>query len=186
MAGYGWDEYDIREGGRQTIHDAGNSLDLTIDFIKVPGGENGGNWGARVKGVPREDGSDDQPMSLVFYAGLEGEGNIEVATEGEDLGFTGDVKLKGSTPYLGDFAVDVTTGPQSNRHPEHDHPTYEDKPLDHTLVASLTMPPGNVWQTKGLFPGEDHSLKYPVDKSCSDAVQPDEERSWRDHPEVRC
>lgn len=149
MAGYGWDEYDIREGGRQTIHDAGNSIDLTIDFIKVPGGENGGNWGARVKGVPREDGYDDQPMSLVFYAGLEGEGNIEVANDGDDLGFTGDVNLKGSTPGLGDFTVDVTTGPQSNQHPEHDHPTYEDKPLDHTLVASVTMPPGNVWQTKG-------------------------------------
>ena len=55
MAGYGWDEYDIRKGGRQTIHDAGNNLDLTIDFIKVPGGEKGGNWGARVKGVPRDD-----------------------------------------------------------------------------------------------------------------------------------
>ncbi|BCR88942.1 mannosyl-oligosaccharide glucosidase [Aspergillus chevalieri] len=151
MAGYGWDEYDIREGGRQTIHDAGNSIDLTIDFVKVPGGENGGNWGARIKGVPREDGYDDQPMSLVFYAGLEGEGNIEVANEGDDLGFTGDVNLKGSTPGLGGFSVDVTTGPESNQHPEHDHPTYEDKPLDHTLVASVTMPPGNVWQTKVML-----------------------------------
>lgn len=149
MAGYGWDEYDIRKGGRQTIHDAGNSLDLTIDFIKVPGGEHGGNWGARVKGVPREDAADDQPTTLVFYAGLENEGNIEVATEGEPTGFTGDVKLEGSTPGLGGFTVDVTTGPDSNEHPEHDHPTYQDKPLDRTLVTSLTMPQEHVWQTKG-------------------------------------
>lgn len=148
MAGYGWDEYDIRKGGRQTIHDAGNNLDLTIDFIKVPGGEKGGNWGARVKGVPR-DGNADQPTTLVFYAGLEGEGNIEVASEREPLGFTGDVKLEGSTPDLGDFAIDVTTGPQDNKHPEHEHPTYQEKPLDRTLVASLTMPKENVWQTKG-------------------------------------
>lgn len=148
MAGYGWDEYDIRNGGRQTIHDAGNSLDLTIDFIKVPGGEHGGNWGARVKGVPREDAADDQPTTLVLYTGLEGEGNIEVATEREPLGFTGDVKLEGNTPGLGDFTVDVTEG-QGNKHPEHDHPTWDDKPLDRTLVASLTMPQEHVWQTKG-------------------------------------
>lgn len=151
MAGYGWDEYDIRNGGRQTIHDAGNNLDLTIDFIKVPGGDNGGNWGARVKGVPRDGGADDQPTTLVFYAGLEGEGNVGVGSTPDPLGFTGDVKLVGSTPGLENFAIDVTTGPQDNEHPEHEHPTYQDKPLDRTLVASLTMPKENVWQTKGWY-----------------------------------
>lgn len=154
MAGYGWDEYDIRNGGRQTIHDTGNNLDLTIDFIKVPGGDKGGNWGARVKGVPREGAAPDQPTTLVFHAGLEGEGNIEVASEREPLGFTGDVKLEGSAPGLGDFKIDVTGGPEDNQHPKHDHPTYQEKPLDHTLVASLTMPKENVWQTKGQY----HSL----------------------------
>ncbi|KAI9934044.1 Processing alpha glucosidase I [Aspergillus wentii] len=151
MAGYGWDEYDIRKGGRQTIHDAENSLDLTIDFIKVPGGQQGGNWGARIKGVPREGASEDQPTSLVFYTALEGLGNLEVTTESEALGFDGDVKLAGFTPDLGDFSIDVTAGPESNEHPEHDHPSYQDKPLHRTLVSSSTIPAEHLWQTKVIL-----------------------------------
>lgn len=150
MAGYGWDEYDIRKGGRETIRDVGNSLDLTIDFIKVPGGEHGGNWAARVKGVPRPEGSPDQPTSVVFYSALEGLGSISVANDVEDTrGIEGDVKLKGYTSDLGDFSIDVTAGPKSNEHPEHDHPMYEDKPLDRTFVSSLTVPSEHIWQTKG-------------------------------------
>src|ERR1700761_6777148 len=42
MAGYGWEEYDARNGGRQVIHDTGNKIDLVIDFVKVPGGQHGG------------------------------------------------------------------------------------------------------------------------------------------------
>ncbi|CAI4216854.1 unnamed protein product [Parascedosporium putredinis] len=35
LAGYGWDEYDIRRGGVETIHDVANQLDLTVSFVKV-------------------------------------------------------------------------------------------------------------------------------------------------------
>ncbi|KAH8431372.1 mannosyl-oligosaccharide glucosidase [Aspergillus melleus] len=152
MAGYGWDEYDIRKGGRQTIHDAGNSLDLTIDFVKVPGGEHGGSWAARVKGVPREDAPPDQPTTIIFYSTLEGLGDLAVTTESEDpRGFEGDVRLSGNTPDLGDFSIDVTAGPETNEHPEHDHPSYEDKPLDRTLVSSSTVQSEHVWQTKVIL-----------------------------------
>ncbi|KAF4221403.1 hypothetical protein CNMCM8980_003465 [Aspergillus fumigatiaffinis] len=151
MAGYGWDEYDIRKGGQQTIHDTGNSLDLTIDFIKVPGGQHGGSWAARVRGIPREDGSPDQPTSIVFYATLEGLGNLGVATESGPLGYEGDVKLTGYTTDLGDFSIDVTAGPGTNEHPEHGHPSYEDKPLDRTLVSSSTVAPENLWQVKPIL-----------------------------------
>ncbi|KAL3471791.1 glycoside hydrolase [Aspergillus californicus] len=152
MAGYGWDEYDVRKGGRETIHDAGNSIDLTFDFIKVPGGQHGGSWAARVKGVPREDALPDQPTTVVFYAGLEGLGSLGVSTNSDDpRGFEGDIKLGGYTSELGDFSIDVTAGGKSNEHPEHDHPSYEDKPLDRTLVASVAAKPEHVWQTKMLL-----------------------------------
>ncbi|KAL2815985.1 glycoside hydrolase [Aspergillus granulosus] len=152
MAGYGWDEYDIRKGGRETIHDARNSIDLTIDFIKVPGGQHGGSWAARVKGSPRDDAAADQPITVVFHAGLEGLGSLGVSTESDDpRGFEGDVTFKGYTSELGDFTVDVTAGPMSNEHPEHDHPSYEDKPLDRSLVASLTVQAEHIWQTKMLL-----------------------------------
>ncbi|KAL3458692.1 glycoside hydrolase [Aspergillus heterothallicus] len=152
MAGYGWDEYDVRKGGRETIHDAGNSIDLTIDFVKVPGGQHGGSWAARVKGVPRDDAAADQPITVVFHAGLEGLGSLSVTTESDDpRGFAGDITFKGYTGELGDFIVNVTAGPKSNKHPEHDHPSYEDKPLDRSLVSSLAVKPEHIWQTKMLL-----------------------------------
>ncbi|KAJ6134127.1 FAD dependent oxidoreductase [Penicillium sp. IBT 18751x] len=153
MAGYGWDEYDIRKGGRQTIHDAGNTLDLTIDFVKVPGGQHGGSWGFRVKGTPREDGSPDQPTSMVFYTTLEGLGQLAVDpnTVSEDAPLDGDVKFTGYTSELGDFSIDVTDGPDSNEYYTHDHRSQEDKPLGHGIVSSGMMPQEHLWQAKGIL-----------------------------------
>ncbi|KAG5303378.1 glucosidase I [Histoplasma capsulatum G186AR] len=151
MAGYGWDEYDIRKGGRQTIHDTGNAIDLTIDFIKVPGGGNGGNWGARVKGTPRADASPDQATTVVFYAAIEGLGTLELANEVDALGYKDDVKFTGSTVGLGDFTLDLTRGPESNAHPPRRHAAYDDKPLDRTMVAGLQVPADVLWNAKSLL-----------------------------------
>ncbi|OJD18004.1 hypothetical protein AJ78_01961 [Emergomyces pasteurianus Ep9510] len=151
MAGYGWDEYDIRKGGRQTIHDAGNTIDLTIDFIKVPGGSNGGSWGARIKGTPRPDALPDQATTVVFYAALEGLGGLEFASEVDPLGYKGDVKFKGSTVELGDFTLDITRGPESNAHPPRSAAAYDSKPLDRTMVTGLRMPPEVLWQAKPIL-----------------------------------
>jgi len=41
MAGYGWEEYDVRTGGKQVMHDTVNKIDLTTEFVKVEGGEHG-------------------------------------------------------------------------------------------------------------------------------------------------
>ena len=41
MAGYGWEEYDVRTGGKQVIRDRGNKVDITTEFVKVAGGDNG-------------------------------------------------------------------------------------------------------------------------------------------------
>ncbi|KAI7968743.1 hypothetical protein EIK77_005759 [Talaromyces pinophilus] len=152
MRGYGWDEYDVRKGGRQSIHDVGNSIDLTIDFVKVPGGLHGGSWAARVKGTPREDAPEDLYTSLVFYASLEGLGSLHVDNAVEQqMGLKEDVKLKGMTPELGDFKLSITTGPDSNKHPEFDHPSSAEKSLDRPLVASVETPQENLWQAKALM-----------------------------------
>ncbi|CAI7678678.1 unnamed protein product [Penicillium manginii] len=153
MAGYGWDEYDVRKGGRETIHDAGNSLDLTIDFVKVPGGQHGGSWGFRVKGTPREDGSPDQPTSMIFYTTLEGLGEVgvDMNTASSSSPLDGDLKFNGYSSELGDFSIDVTSGPESNEYFSHDHPTYDEKPLGHGIVSSATMPPQALWQAKGIL-----------------------------------
>nr|KMM71404.1 Gcs1-prov protein [Coccidioides posadasii RMSCC 3488] len=151
MAGYGWDEYDIRKGGRQTIHDAGNTLDLTIDFIKVPGGSHGGSWGARIKGQPRPDAPPDQPTTMIFYAAMEGLGKLGVANEGDPLGFKDNVKLSGGTMELGEFTIDITRGPDTNSHPPNTHPSHDVKPLDRSFVASLQLQPDLLWQAKSIL-----------------------------------
>ena len=151
MAGYGWDEYDARTGGSQTIHDAGNFLDLTTDFVKMPGGEHGGSWGVRVKGSPRKDAPPNHVTAIVFAASIEGLGSLSVANEPDPLGYEGLVTLKGESLELGSFQVDITPGPKSNQHPPSQHETYSSKPLDRTMVASLRVPENVLWQTKPLL-----------------------------------
>ena len=148
MAGYGWDEYDVRHGGRQTIHDAENSIDLTTEFVKIPGGQHGGSWGVRVKGTPREDAPTRVITTVFFYAGMEGFGHLGVQNEKDDLGVLGPVTMEGSSNELGDFKIEVTEGPDTNVHPPKNHKSYDDKPLDRTIIASMQAPEGALWQAK--------------------------------------
>ncbi|KAF2810728.1 glucosidase I [Mytilinidion resinicola] len=149
LDGYGWDEYDVRTGGRQTIHDPSNRLDLTTEFVKVPGGAHGGNWAVRIKGTPRADASPNLKTTVVWYASLEGLGSLEVVDDGEDTGFDGDVKLKGQTIELGDFDIKITEG--SGEHPPPGHPSYDEQPLDRTFVHSFQLPEDALWQTKPIL-----------------------------------
>ena len=151
MAGYGWDEYDVRHGGHQTIHDAGNAIDITTDFVKVPGGSHGGNWGVRIKGTPRENAPEQLVTTVIFYAGMEGLGNLKVANEPDDLGIEGSVKLSGMSSGLGDFSLEITDGPNTNVHPPASHETYIEKPLDRSIVDSVQIDEANLWQAKPLL-----------------------------------
>lgn len=100
LDGYTWTQYDPREGGVQEIKDSQNNVKITTEFLKVPGGNNGGSWAARIKGEPmdtceseRMDSSSKvsqkvgspiaKPMhiSTVFYSGLEGLGGLEMQNE---------------------------------------------------------------------------------------------------------
>ncbi|KAL9019950.1 MAG: hypothetical protein Q9185_002804 [Variospora sp. 1 TL-2023] len=148
MAGYGWDEYDVRLGGRQTIHDAGNNVDITTEFVKIPGGAHGGSWGVRVKGTPREDAPEHLVTSVIFYAAMEGLGSLQVSNEADDLGIEGTVRMGGSSNELGDFTVEVMEGPETNRHPPRSHKSSASKPLDRTIVSSLQVEEANIWQAK--------------------------------------
>ncbi|KAL9045911.1 MAG: hypothetical protein Q9214_001133, partial [Letrouitia sp. 1 TL-2023] len=150
MAGYGWDEYDVRLGGRQTIHDAGNAIDITTEFVKIPGGYHGGSWGVRIKGKPRKDAPERLMSTVIFYAGMEGLGRLQVANEEDELGIEGTIKLEGSTSELGEFTIDITDGPVSNKHPPQQHKSYAAKPLDRTMVASLQVSEQNLWQAKSM------------------------------------
>lgn len=150
MHGYGWDEYDVRYGGRQTIHDAGNSIDITTEFVKISGGEHGGSWGVRIKGTPREDAPERLMTTMIFYAAMDGFGSLGVKNEPDEMGIEGSVNLEGSSGELGGFTVEVTEGPESNRHPGPSHQSYTAKPLDRTMVASLQVSSEQLWQAKRM------------------------------------
>ena len=154
MDGYGWDSYDPRTGGVQTIHDKGNGIDLETSFVTISEGA----WAARVKGTPRQDaehmvGSQDSidtiKTAVWFNLGLEGLGSIEAtgADDAEEFGYEGDVVFEGQTGDLGEFTVTITE-PESNSHPEPIHPAGQKKPLDRTLVHSLQVPDEALWQIK--------------------------------------
>jgi len=74
---YGWLKHDGRTFGIQGLKDTRNNVDLTTEFIKLPGGEHGGSWGARISGKPLRK---DEPVSIsaLYYIGLEGEGQFNI------------------------------------------------------------------------------------------------------------
>ncbi|KAI1342088.1 glycoside hydrolase [Xylariaceae sp. FL0016] len=150
MAGYGWEEYDTRRGGVQTIHDAGNMIDMTTMFVKVPGGSHGGSWAARIKGEPREDAPADLKTTVMFWIASEALGEaVEVADEGEENGYDGDVTFQGRSSTLGDFKLVVTKG--EGDHPESDHAASDLRNLEKTTVQSLTLPEEHLWQAKQVI-----------------------------------
>ena len=150
MAGYGWDEYDVRQGGRQTIHDAGNSLDIVTEFVKIPGGQNGGSWAVRVKGIPRADAPKKLFSTIVFHAAMEGFGSLSVTNDKDELGIEGSVTMEGLSNELGDFTLEITDGP-GNQHPRHRHQAGSLKPLDRAMVTSMQVPDENIWQAKRMW-----------------------------------
>ncbi len=154
MEGYGWDEYDTRLGGTQTIHDKDNGMDITTSFIKVPGGAHGGSWGARIKGVPRADTSPTIKSMVVLHLAQEEDGAelrvVDVSgADWDEFGFAGDVTIEGASAGLGDFKLVVTQG--SGDHPSSDHAYSAERDLDKTVVQSLTEHAQNLWQAKGVF-----------------------------------
>ncbi|RPB25421.1 mannosyl-oligosaccharide glucosidase [Terfezia boudieri ATCC MYA-4762] len=146
--GYGWVQYDVRTGGTQKVADRGNGVDLVFELRKVEGGQHGGHWGVRVKGTPRRDAPKDVTTALWFYAGLEGEGDINLVNEENYLGLEGDVTLAGQAPGLGKFKLTITEGPETNQHPLQEHQASLSKPLDRTLYKAFVMPFEHIWKTK--------------------------------------
>lgn len=148
MAGHGWTQYDPRVGGTQVIQDRTHRLILTTEFFK--GGDDDGTWVARVKGKPAFGGNDRTVTTLVFYAGLEGQGHLDLASPLTELGIEGDVDLLGMSPELGEFTIRITDGPASNVHPKSPHPLEQERPSHNAHYASLEFP-GNMWQARDVF-----------------------------------
>jgi mannosyl-oligosaccharide glucosidase len=80
-----------------------------------------------------------------FYSGVEGLGKMELVNEPDEMGLVGNVNLKGSIPRLGEFKLQITTGPKTNKNPTSGHT----RPLDRTHYVSVEKPSKDVWRAKG-------------------------------------
>ncbi|KYK61633.1 glucosidase I [Drechmeria coniospora] len=149
MHGYGWDEYDARDGGVQTIHDDANMIDMTTSLVKIPGGNHGGSWAVRVKGKLMKNAAKDHKTAIYLYIAQEAAGELNVIGTGTEFGFEGDVRLDGKTEALGNYQILVTKG--NGKHPTSDHPATLLKRLDTTVVASETYPNNLLWQARPLL-----------------------------------
>lgn len=159
--GYGWLQYDPRLGGRQVIRDNGQRVNLTTEFLK----NDDGNWILRVSGKPKNA---LVKTSMVFYAGLEGEGTLDLVSRLTKKGISGDVKLNGFSPDLGEFDITVTE-PEGNSHPYSTHDIEKQRPAKNSHYASLRVPDGKVWVAKDIF------LTFAQDSVTQLATQYDEQ-----------
>jgi mannosyl-oligosaccharide glucosidase len=168
--GYGWDEYDARIGGVQSIHDKGNNIDLTTTFVKISGGSHGGSWAARIKGELREGAAKDTKTMLFYYIAQDGDGELEVEGEGTQFGFEGDVAFNGNSKTLGDYKLVITKG--TGKHPTSNNKLLEDRHGDKTIVSSpQDVPADHTWQGKPV-----------VFKKLQEAVSPVQENADQSDP----
>ncbi|XP_071828540.1 mannosyl-oligosaccharide glucosidase-like isoform X2 [Apostichopus japonicus] len=100
LESYGWLKHDGLNFGIQDIVE--KEFSLTTQFVKRPGGRNGGDWSARING--KKKGNRPVTLSLLFYIALDGDGEIEPIIKQNFLD-----GVKGYTKALGHFTLKFPT-----------------------------------------------------------------------------
>ncbi|KAG2209253.1 hypothetical protein INT47_005545 [Mucor saturninus] len=135
IEGYGYHKHDGREYASQEINDKPSNIKLSTEFIKVPGGKNGGDWGVRISGRTMDDTAGSL-TSAMFYIGIEGEGGLDIMSKLSQKGLGSPVILEGDTPELGPL----------NTHPKEGI----DRDLSRTQWWGTEVPQGQVWRSKDI------------------------------------
>ncbi|CCA74001.1 related to ER glucosidase I [Serendipita indica DSM 11827] len=144
---YTWTEHDMRQGGVQVIKDGKNNVNIKIEWLKVPGGDHGGSWAARIHGTPIVPAKPLR-VSLIYYFGLEGLGSLDWKSDENDDGITGPIHLSGSSPDLGEFTIRIEDD-INNRSPMYGGHSEDFKVrLGKTHYFGHAMPSGDVWKAK--------------------------------------
>lgn len=153
---YGWTTYDTREGGRQILEDVGNKMNITTDFIKPQDEEDDGNWGLRIRGVPRDDAPADLKTTVIFYVAMDAmEGCAECKLEArEQLGAGEDtsvhaVNLDIAHPKLGAAGMHIST------------PSSGSSQNGGTVVKTMNVSEEKLWQAKCEFNSHRSTLVLP-------------------------
>ncbi|EED84174.1 hypothetical protein POSPLDRAFT_107259 [Postia placenta Mad-698-R] len=164
LSGYTWTEYDARDGGVQVIKDGPNNVEITTEFLKVPGGEHGGSWAVRVKGKPMNAALPSR-VSTIFYAGLEGLGGLDMENEEQENGFEEPIRFVGSSPDLEDFTIKVVDGQNNEAVTTGPYASEFTHRIGKTHFVGLRMQPGTTWQAREFL------LKNILDHA-KDAIEP--------------
>ncbi|KAJ7273466.1 glycoside hydrolase family 63 protein [Mycena haematopus] len=172
LTSYTWTEYDTREGGVQVIQDGPNNVKITTEFLKVPGGEHGGSWAARIKGEPMNPDKPSHP-SLIFYFGLEGLGGIDMDTDENENGLEGDIKFSGSTPELDDFTIRIVDGPDNTHKTGGPHAHKFVERIGKTHFLGQPVASGNIWQAKEVILQQIIKRAQEILSPYKDATPPD-------------
>ena len=143
MARYGWTAYDTRQGGRQIIEDVGNKINLTTEFVKHSDSQGLGNWGLRIRGIPRPDAASDLKTTVVFYVGMEAMRactNCKLQAR-QQLGDGDDTSVHAVDidlvhPVLGSAGIHITVPVDSEGHREG------------AFVKTLNVTEERLWQAK--------------------------------------
>ncbi|GME71653.1 unnamed protein product [Ambrosiozyma monospora] len=143
---FGWVKYSPRYGGREVINDNEFKVNITSDFVKTEDG----SWALNIKGKTLRK---NVKTSLMFYVGMEGDGDLKYAAPlQETLNLVdGDIKLLGYSSDLGDFDIDITYG-NKKQYAKSKKPLFKPE-LDpsKTRHLSLRVPSGNAWMAKDIF-----------------------------------
>ncbi|KAI0003238.1 glycoside hydrolase [Russula compacta] len=150
LDGYTWTQFDAREGGIQVLKDKENNVKITTEVLMVDGGMHGGNWAARIKGEPINEGKPSR-TSFIFYAGLEGMGGVDLETDEDENGIEGPIVLTGSTPELDDFSIRIVDGPNNKAFSDGPFSDAFAKRIGRTHYTGIRVPAGNIWQAKDLI-----------------------------------
>ncbi|KIJ69518.1 glycoside hydrolase family 63 protein [Hydnomerulius pinastri MD-312] len=144
---YTWTTFDPRQGGVQVLMDSPNNVEITTELLKVPGGEHGGSWAARVKGKPLNP---DYPsrISTIFYVGLEGLGGVDLITDEDENGIDGPIEFSGATPDLDDFTIRIVDGPDNHALTTGPHSEVFEDRIGKSHFVGLRVGPGEVWTAK--------------------------------------
>ncbi|BGP41883.1 Processing alpha glucosidase I [Rhodotorula kratochvilovae] len=148
---YSFTEHDGRSAAKEVLSDKENNVRLTVRWVKVPGGDEGGSWAMRITGEPINDDKLSR-ISLVNYFGNDGPlSYLELENAADASGLASPVTLKGSTSGIGSYRIriedhegneDVFKGPHAS--------DFGDK-IERTQYVGLGVPAGMVWQAKNAI-----------------------------------
>ncbi|KAJ2719794.1 Processing alpha glucosidase I [Coemansia sp. Benny D115] len=147
LSEYGYTRHNGRDFGEQTMRDEDHGVEMTSEFVKVPGSE-GGSWAVRFKGRTLE--SNKQGVSLMYYFGLEGNGSMSMRVDDTAA------KIVGKAGDLGRFNIRIVPSPDNS------YPPVPQAAKDIPGVAAgkniggiaLKKPKADVWKIKDIFQEE--------------------------------